>query len=53
MPTIHIMIKFNPTYTKTSYRGVLRPTFVQKKKQKPNGSILSNKVSALVHACEL
>ena len=25
------MIKFNPTYTKTSYRGVLRPTFVQKK----------------------
>ena len=52
MPTIHIMIKFNPTYTKTSYRGVLCPNFVQKK-QKPNGSILSNKVSALVHACEL
>ena len=52
MPTIHIMIKFNPTYTKTSYRGVLRPTFVQKK-QKPDWSILSNKASALVHTCEL
>ena len=46
------MIKFNPTYIKTLFIGALRPTFVQKN-QKPNGSILSNNVSALVHTCEL
>ena len=46
------MIKFNPIYKVASFKGIFRPTFVQKK-QKPDWSILCHQASAFAVNCEL